>query len=680
MHESCATPPKGGCTPALNNAPLKLKVGDVAVSLHREYPGVVEYRAAQDRAPLLGSASAEGFDIVLFDPAGGDYLSRDDPRVALDVQMHSGDISAFYRVAVTIDGRRAASVAVSVLAEREGLRLRSDILQESEELQVASVRMKILRVARDAPGAALAFANRCGRLVRLATAKPERADHFVDWFEPIPVAIVCNDDLAALLTLDTADCQFSHEVTESDGSVTVDLLHRHRVQKAENSFLAQRTASCQIRFATAAKDRKVDWTAGAAMARDGVPVNLSDLYIGKLVYKVMLQVRGSEAVTTYPDVLSLIKRVRRLTGSVQQIVYLIGWQHDGHDTGYPDVYTPNPRVGTFDDFKALKQAAKAENAIVSLHDNFHDAYMDSPLWDPKIVCVNPDGELRKGGIWAGGQAYEIGPVKYLPQAVERARRTVAMLELEKTTHLDVLSDKPNMVDFDPAAPANREQNAQAKQAIVEAFRSCGVDVTSEVLTAPFLPFMHHFWHAERRPAEEWSPDERIPLVPFITHGKVTAGGDASTDEAKLEQIAYGLTFSTDWNKDTSDEEIMDLYFLVAVPWGVLARREITGFERGEGWDKILYGANSFVRVNRGASRYEVVADGVQVAEDFATFAPRAPGEWVVYARRPRTVRLPLRAAIEIVPLLGGRAPAWTPTDAGVEFPVEPRTPYVVRLS
>jgi hypothetical protein len=536
------------------------------------------------------------------------------------------------------------------------------------------VLLELFRVSTRQPGASLVLPTRSGRLIDLATAQPERAVHKVDWFEPVPVAMAVHDRMAGVLTLDTVDSQIVHEVRHGVGSIAVELLHRHPVKDPELSFLAQSVASCKVRLVAAQTNGKLDWTAGAALVRDTIRGNLSKLYTGALIYKVMLQVAGEEKAMTYADVLALIRRVSRLTGGAKQIVYLVGWQHGGHDTGYPDVFTANPRVGTFAEFRAMKEAAKAENALVSVHDNYHDTSMDSPAWDPSIVCVQPTGELRKGGIWGGGrQAYEIGPSKYAPQCVERAKWTVETLGLEQTTHLDVLSDKPDMVDFDPAGPASREQNAEAKRAIVETFRSMGVDVTSEVLTSPFAPWMHHFWHVERRPVEGWGRHERIPLVPFLYHGKVTAGGDASTDEAKLDQIEYGWTFSDDWSDETPDEEIMDLYYLVWLPWSLTATREITGFERDGDWEKVVYSADTYVRVNRVANAYEVVVDGELVAQNFSTFARTGPGEWVVYSRSGGEVSLPIDDA-EIAPLVDSTVPDLL-RDNGVKFRAEARVPY-----
>jgi hypothetical protein len=656
----------------LNGTGLNLNIDDFAIELHREFPGVVAYTSRTTGDMLCGAEGPQGFQVVVLDREAGLYRSSSDPELSIAVTAVEGSEAVSYLVSASIEGLIVAKVDVQARTERRGLCLRSEIVEETPGFEVQAVVMQVLRVPREAPGAAMAFANRCGRLIDLSIAPMEKVEHYVDWYEAVPVAIVNHDGMAGVLSLDTADCQFSHEVRPGEGSVSVELLHRHRCDHPANSFLAQRVASCLLRFAVAPAGGKVDWTAGAAILRDEVPAHVQDLYVDSLVYKVLLQVAHAEEVTTYDDVWELIQRVHRLSGGNPQVVYLIGWQHHGHDTGYPDVYTPNARVGTYEEFQALKEKAKALNAIVSLHDNYHDTYVDSPLWDPSIVCVNPDGELRKGGIWGGGQAYEIGPTKYLSEALRRVERTVKMMGLEKTTHLDVLSDKPNMVDFDVENPANREQNAAAKRLIVEGFRKFGVDVTSEVLTSPFTPWMHHFWHAVCAPGKEWKPEERIPLVPFIYHGKVTAGGEATTDEGILDRFYYGLSFSTDWSKETPDSEIMDCHYLVYLPWAKLARRGITGFERSGGWDKVCYGPTSYVRVNRCANRYEMVVDGVPIASDYGTCVERSPGEWLVYTREPREFRLPFSGAFTATPV--GGQPAAESRGAAV-FKAEARVPY-----
>ncbi len=43
----------------------------------------------------------------------------------------------------------------------------------------------------------------------------------------------------------------------------------------------------------------------------------------------------------------------------------------------------------------------------SYHDNFDDAYRDSPRWDESLIARDSQGGLQQGGVWAGGQSYII---------------------------------------------------------------------------------------------------------------------------------------------------------------------------------------------------------------------------------------------------------------------------------
>ncbi len=660
---------------------LRTKRSLIQLELDPNTPVVLGYSAVGSPHRLEGGSAQRGFWVTLLDRREGAYRSSADGAVTLTTSVAAYGEAAAYLVTAFVDGAPVGELEVRFALEAGAVRASSTIVCEKEGYEFASVYVELLRVAADLPGAALVLPTRSGRLIELANAAPEEGTHFVSWFEPAPVGIAAHDGMVGVLTLDTVDSQFLHEVRTKpkEGSITVQLLHRHVAEKPVNSFLAQRTASCTVRLVAAPEGGRVDWTHGAALVRDATKPNLNDLYVGAVVVKVLLQAAYGEKVTTYDDVLQIVKRVHKLTGGARQVVYLVGWQHNGHDTGYPDVFTPNVRVGTFEDFQALKEAAKAYNAIVSTHDNYHDTYMESVAWDPDTVCIDFAGELRKGGQWGAGQAYEIGPTRYVKQAAERAERTVKMLALEKTTHLDVLSDKPDMVDFDPVHPANREQNAAAKCGFVESFRRCGVDVTSEVLTSPFASCIHHYWHVERRPIDGWGPFERVPLVPFIYHGRVTAGGNCRTDAELLDAVEYGWTFSDDWDKDTTEDLMLTQTYLVALPWSLLARRNIVGFRRDGDWETVSYGPDTYVRVNRAVNRYEVVVDGERMAADFSTFAPVAPGAWRVYSRHGCEVSLRANGRPAVATsLLDGSTTSLVAANGRLTFAAAAGTPYEVR--
>lgn len=131
-------------------------------------------------------------------------------------------------------------------------------------------------------------------------------------------------------------------------------------------------------------------------------------YHQSLVYKVMIGGKGSASFLQLEEALEIVKQTSDFTRGIQQIVYLVGWQFDGHDSKYPAWSEVNPRIKRPCDSSArtsliwfMKEARK-HNAIVSLHINMTDAYENSPLWkqylENDLLLKEADGTLRKGGV------------------------------------------------------------------------------------------------------------------------------------------------------------------------------------------------------------------------------------------------------------------------------------------
>ncbi len=114
--------------------------------------------------------------------------------------------------------------------------------------------------------------------------------------------------------------------------------------------------------------------------------------------------------TVYVDIdeaIDIIRRLDNITGGIPKIVYLVGWQRGGHDHGYPDLVTANPKLKRKDDASAtdslrwLMREAKKYNTSVSFHINTVDAWEDSPLWDEyakdHVFAENEDGTIQCAG-------------------------------------------------------------------------------------------------------------------------------------------------------------------------------------------------------------------------------------------------------------------------------------------
>ena len=241
-------------------------------------------------------------------------------------------------------------------------------------------------------------------------------------------------------------------------------------------------------------------------------------YHQTVVMKIYLATKlpdgGCKVELDFEQALEVIKRLDNITLGVPKIIYLVGWQHDGHDSKYPDWSVVNPRLKreqdatALDSLKWLMAEGFNHNTTVSLHLNMFDAYADSPLWDTylknDIIAKDRNGVLIKGEIHGEGtgpdsQSYYISYAREWDTgfAKKRIDGLLAMLPIQKagTVHIDAfhtLSPRPHCVAPDPSNTLDKsdksvspylkipvEKEVEAQRKIYRYFRDKGVDVTSE---------------------------------------------------------------------------------------------------------------------------------------------------------------------------------------------------------
>ena len=181
-------------------------------------------------------------------------------------------------------------------------------------------------------------------------------------------------------------------------------------------------------------------------------------YTQTLTYKIFLARKSRpDEFISFVQALGIIRQVHRLTRGIPQIVYLVGWQYDGHDSRYPCWAQVNHRLGRGEDADAteslrwLMREAATLQATVSLHINMCDAYPDSPLWDEYVqkdlLNRNPDGSLMLGGIWDGVQSYLVSKTREWQAGLAKRRidALVEMLPLAQAgmIHIDVFRPCPS---------------------------------------------------------------------------------------------------------------------------------------------------------------------------------------------------------------------------------------------
>jgi hypothetical protein len=239
-------------------------------------------------------------------------------------------------------------------------------------------------------------------------------------------------------------------------------------------------------------------------------------YDQTLVMKIFLAEKkpdnGCKVYLTFEQALAVIKRLDNITCGAPKIVYLVGWQHNGHDSKYPDWSVVNPRLKraqdatAVDSLKWLMAEGFKHHTTVSLHINMLDAYEDSPLWkeylDRDIIAKEKDGRPLPGREWGGQRSYPISYAREWETGCARKRidGLLAMLPIQRagTVHIDAFHTYPprpkaqangnppqdrSFAGISPFLGYPAEKEAAAQRKVYRYFRDRGVDVTSERSTS-----------------------------------------------------------------------------------------------------------------------------------------------------------------------------------------------------
>lgn len=250
---------------------------------------------------------------------------------------------------------------------------------------------------------------------------------------------------------------------------------------------------------------------------------------------------------TYADAQRLIHEAQGL-GVNRALAVLRGWIKGGYDESHPDIFPLETAYGTMDELRDL--LALNSGVTVALHDNYQDIYPQSESF-PQGVIRNMQGEMLRGGIWAGGQSYLIKA----PDGVRNARRNWQTLSglNPRAMFVDTTIAVQWYEDYTADSPMSRAQDKAAKEELLQFFREQRQVVGSEEGADFGVPYVEWIENRHRRIA-----GESIPLWGLVFH-------DAA--------------FCARYLRPTHD-------YLTDMLWGYML---LWDFRQPEGWDALLSG-------------------------------------------------------------------------------------------
>ncbi|RIJ45729.1 hypothetical protein D1614_21565 [Maribellus luteus] len=234
-------------------------------------------------------------------------------------------------------------------------------------------------------------------------------------------------------------------------------------------------------------------------------------YSQTLVMKLFLSKPDSEGkpmvANTFEDAMEIIKITDELTLGVPKIIYLVGWQYNGHDDKYPAFFGVNEALKREQDATAresliwLMEEARKYHTVVSLHINMTDAYDDSPLWpeylENDLISKTTNGNLMVIGNYNNRKAYQINYKNewesgYAKMRIDRLLDLLPPLREGKTIHIDAWIARESKGHYESAVT-----EAKYQQKVLAYWNQQGIDATSEWVMDYMIgkiPFAWHFNH------------------------------------------------------------------------------------------------------------------------------------------------------------------------------------------
>lgn len=389
-------------------------------------------------------------------------------------------------------------------------------------------------------------------------------------------------------------------------------------------------------------------------------------YAQTLTYKILNARKPDRVFSTFEQSLDLIRAVHRLTAGIPQIVYLVGWQHDGHDSKYPSWDVVNPRLKSERDADALTSLrrlmaeARQFNATVSLHINMDDAYPNSPLWDEYVardlIVRRPDGSLAEGAVWDGEVSYHICKPREWAAGLAQRRidRLLDMLPIREagTIHIDAFRPQESMAH----AGVTYEQELQTVKDVVGRFREHGVDVTTEFLGGhELVGCFPMVWHLNA------SEQTRLAYPPTVLCGGGSAwnrrraslrtkhawcGGFTTPESGCLYEEAWGHSIDRDLHNAADLPAFAADFYSRTVPWHFLNRHRAIAFHQTLDRYTVEFedGVTSEVRT---ADHHLTIRQGDRVLVDGGDLfcpAPWSGDAWIAYSAGGGRCAWPLPAA------------------------------------
>jgi len=593
---------------------------------------------------IWGADSLKNIDVIICKLVPREYVTVK-ARAEL---VNQTSVSADFLCKAVYKNLTAATFHLKYLLNGASLVLTVENVSEQNGFEFIESWLPNLATMREEDGQSgwLAHGIDGGETVQLKDARPNRVKpdaFFGDIGYVLPVAMIGNNKVACAMEVSAYMDGTKIEISGKDGyrhakigTVQVYRVHGGRGYNMNNggpdvkgnehtpNLIVGQPPRCRLDFiGPHDKNSTVNWLDGAKVIAARMPPIPTKYFDDKFVYLVAGKYKPEkEPRTTFAQSEKLISDIAQLTDYAPQLPLISGWVYDGQDTGFPSEDKVNESLGGYEALTHLISEGAKYNANVSLNVNYDDAYKSSPLFDTTFIARRPDGKIWQSLDWAGEYSYIVGMAKYMPKWGEhRIDYTLNRYKIHDAILIDAMSWHAIRNDWDPAHPASGYKNlVNGKYKVVEEFRKSGVSVISEHLRYPFIGRLAISADGFGGGANLFG-GEAVPLLAAI-YRKSAIWGTGNFSRSDPQRSLFWNCRSIQWyNNKTSRQDIIDYYFLTVLPYSKVHDKGMEGYKHVGFKTEIKLTDNSKIVNDWMAQTYSVVANGVEVAGNNATYCP-----------------------------------------------------------
>jgi hypothetical protein len=614
---------------------------------------VIRFESVKSGTRLSGDKLAAPPRLAIYRLSEHDWITSDHDEIEVAYTLSGTAEQAAYQAQVSFAGRPAVEFDVVFRLDGDDLVLSLDHVEEHGDFRFLSLRLPhIVSVSSVDDDALAATCHWQGRLLDPKLCRPGMVDYNWVGFTARPMGTAWRPDFLAILDVPGYEDLLIVDVwdyTQTDGgdrqvSLGAELMYRQRSVEGPRKpltlfppgplpkwtppaepLLCGKPKTARIHFLLGGR-KPLGWTDAAKWLQKTLAArnHCTPLYDNTLVYKIAFHpAAGNRPVLSFEQGQDIVRRIHDITDGMKQVCYFAGFQGNMGDSQWPLMSKVHPGVGKVETFRRIvKESRKAYNAIISVHGNVDVFSDDSPEFDWKYVARDARGLPQGQGVWGSRQLYGIAFHAYFDKLKKIIAENQARFGLRDTIHLDTYSGSMYTYDTHPDHPANTTEILAAKIKLVKEFRRLGLDVTSECLLDPYIPWIGHVW-ALFNTATNWQGEQAIPFANYIYHGAISwnsgrADSDASILNSLIQGGGSGMEFpvySKDWT------EVVNSLYLVHPAYMLLRNRRWSGYRKEETLRRVDYGTGSFIEVDDKKPGYRVVVDGRLIAKDFQTLFP-----------------------------------------------------------